>query len=278
MILLIQVSLEAVIMNTLKLMPQALNAIFNYFKNRPDSFCWLRSPDYQKQLYISEGYTTIWGRPINELYEDPFSWRQNVATDNIKQTAQLIRQQYANHESASWNSVYYRLIKPDGGYHWIKDNGFHLYDNSGQSIAVAGFGEILPETQWLAETKPQTQLIQTVEEHDFLAVIKQELKANKDTLREALFAKSQTPLKYSVRWQDNTIPISKREAQSLYYLLQGKTTKEIANLLHLSPRTVEEYLNHVKLKLDCPKKSVLLSQIQTGDIQVIRQIEDAWPE
>lgn len=53
--------------------------------------------------------------------------------------------------------------------------------------------------------------------------------------------------------------LSKRQEQCLYYFLKGKTAKETAQLLNLSHRTVEEYLNHLKKKLGCRTKRDLLS-------------------
>lgn len=45
--------------------------------------------------------------------------------------------------------------------------------------------------------------------------------------------------------------ISPREHECLSHLLQGKTVKETAQCLGLSPRTVEEYLQRLKQKLGC---------------------------
>jgi len=50
-----------------------------------------------------------------------------------------------------------------------------------------------------------------------------------------------------------------QEKQCLKYLLHGKTNKEIAKLLNLSPRTVEEYVNRLKLKSGCQYKRELIT-------------------
>lgn len=54
--------------------------------------------------------------------------------------------------------------------------------------------------------------------------------------------------------------ISKRESDCLFYLLRGKTVKEIAKILKLSPRTVEVYVSNVKLKLGCSSKSEVINR------------------
>lgn len=55
--------------------------------------------------------------------------------------------------------------------------------------------------------------------------------------------------------------LSKREAECLHYLINGKTARETALLIHLSPRTVELHLNNLKEKFNCRKKSELIATI-----------------
>lgn len=52
--------------------------------------------------------------------------------------------------------------------------------------------------------------------------------------------------------------LSKRQTECLYYLTRGKTAKEIANILNLSCRTVEHYLDTIKTKWNCNSRQELL--------------------
>jgi len=54
------------------------------------------------------------------------------------------------------------------------------------------------------------------------------------------------------------IELSEREKSCLRYLLEGKTAKETAILLHLSHRTIEYYFENLKDKLNCMTKRELL--------------------
>lgn len=66
------------------------------------------------------------------------------------------------------------------------------------------------------------------------------------------------------------IELSTRQAQCLFYLLRGKTAKEIAKLLHLSSRTVEDYLSTIKSKMDCTNKAQLIEKaIDLGFLGII---------
>lgn len=66
--------------------------------------------------------------------------------------------------------------------------------------------------------------------------------------------------------QKSEIPIlTQRQIDCLVPLIQGKTMKQIARSLHLSPKTIEHYLQTLKVKLDCGSRSQLIykaSQIQ----------------
>ena len=55
--------------------------------------------------------------------------------------------------------------------------------------------------------------------------------------------------------------LSKREIDCLVLLLQGKTLKEIAEILFRSARTIEAHINNVKIKLKCRTKSELISKL-----------------
>lgn len=60
---------------------------------------------------------------------------------------------------------------------------------------------------------------------------------------------------------DMEVSISKQEYHCLGFLIQNRSVKEIAQLMNLSPRTVETYLNNLKSKLHCQNNSELIQFI-----------------
>ncbi|MGQ3891305.1 response regulator transcription factor [Legionella sp. CNM-4043-24] len=59
--------------------------------------------------------------------------------------------------------------------------------------------------------------------------------------------------------------LSRREMQCALYLLDGKTSAEIAQLLHLSPRTVEVYFDRLKARFGSRNKIQLVRHLlETG--------------
>ncbi len=71
-----------------------------------------------------------------------------------------------------------------------------------------------------------------------------------------------TPIQnYYVSLDNKTIALSRREMDCIKLIAQGKSSTETAALLSISFRTVEKHIENVKLKLDCHKKSELISKI-----------------
>lgn len=62
------------------------------------------------------------------------------------------------------------------------------------------------------------------------------------------------------------LKIPRRELQCAYYLLQGKTSKEISTFLHLSPRTVEVYFDRLKCRFGARNKIELVGIILRSDL------------
>jgi DNA-binding CsgD family transcriptional regulator len=56
----------------------------------------------------------------------------------------------------------------------------------------------------------------------------------------------------------NSNGLSKRQMECLFYITKGRTIKQIATILGLSPKTVEHYLESIKLKLNCSSRAELI--------------------
>ena len=74
----------------------------------------------------------------------------------------------------------------------------------------------------------------------------------------------------SIRIHANSlVPITQQQTECLKYLARGFTQKQIARELGLSQKTVEHYLEAVKLRLDCKSRSDLIMQaIERGLVNI----------
>ncbi len=72
---------------------------------------------------------------------------------------------------------------------------------------------------------------------------------------------------YEIKINNISVSLSKREAQCVHYLHQGKTAKEIARALDISHRTIEIYLDQVRSKTDSKSRIELLSKINKNQLE-----------
>lgn len=54
--------------------------------------------------------------------------------------------------------------------------------------------------------------------------------------------------------------LSKRENACLYYLIRGKSSSEIGNYLNLSKRTIDDYFDRIKYKMNCNSRSEIIEK------------------
>lgn len=90
--------------------------------------------------------------------------------------------------------------------------------------------------------------------------------------RKKLFYKTTPIYKYTFESDGFAgVKISQRELDCIVYLLDNKTAAETAILMNVSRRTVEQYLENIKIKLDCSTKSELYTKLVTNkSLQSIR--------
>ncbi len=101
-------------------------------------------------------------------------------------------------------------------------------------------------------------------DYDYLATFK-DIAASKTNQIPKSFNKEEFFINYPINKlsiNGNNIELSKREAESLKYLSEGRAIKEIAQLMKLSPSTIESYIYHIKIKAGYARRSELIKAYQ----------------
>lgn len=88
-----------------------------------------------------------------------------------------------------------------------------------------------------------------------------EEKLNDLEIQKKLFF-NKTPI-HKLMLDDFGVKLTQREIQCVYHLLNYKTAVEIGELMNISQRTVETYLDNVKFKLKCESRSELIQKLKT---------------
>jgi len=63
--------------------------------------------------------------------------------------------------------------------------------------------------------------------------------------------------------------ITAMESVCLFYLIRGKTTKEIASIVNRSPKTIDKHVENLKAKLNCYNKSSLIAYAHSQGLMFI---------
>ncbi len=71
---------------------------------------------------------------------------------------------------------------------------------------------------------------------------------------------------YNIKIFNEEVNITRRELDCLLLLSRGLKTKQIATILNISYRTVESYINNLKIKTNCSYSSSLIDNFMKNPI------------
>jgi PAS domain S-box-containing protein len=102
---------------------RASEARFRQIAENLSEVFWITNADKTKVEYVSPAYEAIWGRAVQEVYDQPASFLEAIAPEDRAATERRVRQQ-----SEGGYDVEYRITRPDGATRWIHD----------RSVAIRG--------------------------------------------------------------------------------------------------------------------------------------------
>ncbi len=222
-------------------------------EQRPNEYFWLRTPDFSQQLYISDTFKESWGRPIEQLYEHPTAFRDALVPDDEEIIKRYHERANTKNPGEPQSTILSRLLKPSGEIEYLRDTCFGLQDSYGNLIGKAGIGKIITSSEWendlegrVKEKHPIKEILKSLQEKHIA------LAPAASTHPTISFMKIGN--KYIIRTTRGEIALTKRELDCAELLVKGNTAKETARILNISPRTAEEYLDNIRLKLSCRNK------------------------
>src|SRR5690606_498854 len=76
----------------------------------------------------------------------------------------------------------------------------------------------------------------------------------------------ETDLLQKVSFKDlekiNGVKFTYREIDVLAFMIHGKSTKKIASLLFISPRTVENHVRNIMMKIECNSREAIIDFVE----------------
>lgn len=233
--------------------------LFDHLENTPGTLIWIRSIDYLRQLYLSPSFENVWEIPSEIFYENKDAWETTLIPDEKQILLNEVHRRIHQTEEVDESVLFYQIRTPNIEKKYIKDEAFILTTADGEPVANIGIAKELPFQQWYEEKnyyldKMGNNVEQNLKKYLF-EIIKNELKLN--------VSKNKSNLNDKKTFNPNLIgyEITDRESECLDHLVTGKTAKETAKIMDISPRTVEFHINNIKEKMGVKSKLELISKV-----------------
>jgi two-component system, NtrC family, sensor kinase len=108
---------------------------FKQLAEHIDEVLWLCSADGMKMHYVSPAYEKIYGRSVEDFYQDPHVWLNDIHVDD---RAKVIKNFAENGIKGNGFTTIFRIVRPDGEERIVCDTGFPIFDQDGNLYRIAG--------------------------------------------------------------------------------------------------------------------------------------------
>lgn len=250
------------LMDIKKSTPQYLKSVFeplniNKFK---DFVFWIRNRDMSKQIYTSSQYKNIWQRDADILFDIPLLWLDYLAMEHrhvyMKQLQERHEHNYLDHQK---NFVLYQIDTPDNDRRYLVDQCYRCQSKEGESYIV-GVSLNTTAELWHFQLVDRSEALGEngkIACKAFFSILKQVfgiVPFNQSQAKASLLVGESSYLALQ------KFALSKRELECLNHFCQGKTYKQTAREMSISPRTVETHLENILDKTHCNSKIEVVSR------------------
>jgi PAS domain S-box-containing protein len=121
---------------------------------RVDEVIYLATDDFAEVLYVNDAYEDVWGRPVEELYDDATSFREGIHPDDRADFEADFEAMLADFERGEADDVYefeFRVRQPDGEVRWVRATGYPVETAAGERRYV-GIADDVTERRELERT------------------------------------------------------------------------------------------------------------------------------
>lgn len=119
---------------------------------------WMSDASFEKMLYVSPMYEQVWGRPVEELYQDPMTFFPFLHPDDREGVREMMAKL---REGLPWEQTF-RLVREDGDVRQIRAVARPVKGPDGRVLRLAGIVEDVTEFVTLQSQFLQAQKMEAV--------------------------------------------------------------------------------------------------------------------
>lgn len=119
---------------------------------------WISDVEKKRILYVSPGYSDIWGRRGEDLYVSSRAWLEAIHTDDRERIlhAALTKQSDGTYDET------YRVMRPDGSIRWVRDRAYPVKDAHGTLVRIVGCAQDITDRKELEEQFLRAQRLEAI--------------------------------------------------------------------------------------------------------------------
>ncbi len=121
--------------------------------NTIEDVFWMTDWSSKRTLFASPAYEKIWGRPLQDLYNNPQDWADAIHPDDRQRAWET----FLHLGKARAYDEEYRIVHPDGSVKWIRDRGYPVRDASGRVYQVVGIAQDITARKRAEEEKEKLE-------------------------------------------------------------------------------------------------------------------------
>ncbi len=246
-----------------------LRNIFASLDEFKDYVFWIRNRDMSKQYYTSDNFKLIWERDVEIIFEIPLLWLDYLAPDNrltyFKQLQARHEQGYLDSEK---NITLYQVSTPTQKLRYLLDRCYRCVSVSKEHYIV-GISKSISAESWSMQYENSPEALSEDDKNahqQFFSLLKKEFGITPLNEKQSIIAEFTDKNDYL--GEIHTFGLSKREFECLYHFCKGKTYKQTAKEMVISPRTVETYLENILSKTSCSSKIEIISRFSRAFSQI----------
>ena len=116
---------------------QESEARFRQISDNINDVFYLYSVDYKQVYYVSQGFEKIWGKNVQNLYDNPWIFMDSIHHDD-RQQVEKFKKKVLGSQNFTDTAIEYRIFNSKGDIVWIQDEMFPVYDLTGTISRIAG--------------------------------------------------------------------------------------------------------------------------------------------